>query len=443
MDSPFSALTHEELAPYLQSHGCPLFLFDEAALLARFHEIKAALHRQSARAVIAYSYKTNPLSGLISLLHGEGAYAEVVSDHEYELARALGVPGPQIVFNGPAKSDETLARAVTEGAVINVDHFEELQRLERIAATRRQPVDIGLRLVPSATGATWTRFGFDWGNGAFGEALSFCHHSPWLSVRGLHAHIGTNIRDLERFRQLGRVMAEAAKLLTATTGQPPQWIDFGGGLAGVSPSHEEAALTLHPPFDPRPYAEAVIAPVQRVAPEATLFFEPGRTLVDHCGALVTQVIGVRHRDGQKAAYILDSGINVVPTLRAYRHPIRPLPRRRDEDLGDYSCGRAWLSSTLLGSSCMNHDVIARDLALPPLQRGDLLLISAVGAYNVSRGVSFIHRKPGALLWHGAGKTATTLRNPEGFWDYIGAEPLPASHTQARDAKDPVLQPIQG
>jgi len=81
----------------------------------------------------AWSYKTNYLGAICSIYHQEGAWAEVVSGMEYDMARALGMPASQIIFNGPGKREHELQKAITEGAKLHIDHLDELYLIEKIA----------------------------------------------------------------------------------------------------------------------------------------------------------------------------------------------------------------------------------------------------------------------------------------------------------------------
>ena len=80
------------------------------------------------------------------MFHEEGSIAEVVSQFEYEKARALGIPGEKIIFSGPYKPLAALKTAVEENAHIQVDHFQEIEDIEQIARQLNKKVGIGIRL---------------------------------------------------------------------------------------------------------------------------------------------------------------------------------------------------------------------------------------------------------------------------------------------------------
>ena len=112
-----------------------MFLFfSERKIREKYREVHEAFATRYPNVVQAWSYKTNYLQAICAIFHDEGALAEVVSEFEYEKARKLGVPGSQILFNGPHKTLPALRKAVEEGAQIHVDHLDEINDLEQIAS---------------------------------------------------------------------------------------------------------------------------------------------------------------------------------------------------------------------------------------------------------------------------------------------------------------------
>ncbi|MDI3324543.1 hypothetical protein QKW35_09160 [Pontibacterium granulatum] len=410
---PFDDISPADARALVRNFASPLYLICERTLRTRFAELKNALQRMTCNGTVAYSYKTNPLHGLINLLHQDGAWAEVVSGHEYQLAKSLGVPAQQIVFNGPAKSDEDLANAVADGCILNADNKAELKRLAALGATLKRPVPVGIRLVVERSDEAWGRFGFDWHSGEAWRCIEWIYTQPGLRLAGLHCHLGTNIRDLERFRHMGITMAEVVVQLRSKFGTELDWLDIGGGLAGISPRWDESRSEVYAPMCAEQYLQAVLPPLLEVAPNTRIILEPGRTLVDACGGLLMSVIGERGDHN----WIVDGGINVSPTVRTYRHPIRLAA-------GGNLNGRQ-VTTRLLGSSCMNHDCITDQAQLPPLHKDDLLLMHGLGAYNLSRTVPFIHLRPGCVLWRGAGQMSEWLRLPEQFADSQYLERIPS------------------
>ena len=128
-----SSIDGADIDRLLEQYGSPLFVLSERKLRENVRRVKRAFSTRYPKVRYAWSYKTNYLNAVCNVCHQEGAWAEVVSDFEYEKARALGVPGSHILFNGPYKPRPILERAVEEDARIHIDHMDELYLLEEVA----------------------------------------------------------------------------------------------------------------------------------------------------------------------------------------------------------------------------------------------------------------------------------------------------------------------
>jgi len=384
------------IEPLLAQYGSPLFILSEKTLRDNARRLRRAFATRWPNVRHGWSYKTNHLNAVCSILHQEGAWAEVVSEFEYQKARALGVPGSRIIFNGPWKPSAILEQAVREGAQIHIDHLDEIYALEQIAQTLDQPIAVGLRL-NFDTGHTeaWSRFGFNLESGAAMDAARRIAASGWLKLVGLHSHIGTFILDTRAYAAQARLMAGFMEQVEQGTGCQIEYLDIGGGFAS-----RNALQGVYLPPDQRvpsfdQYAEAITGALLdatrvRVAagrPLPVLILETGRAVVDDAEILVTKVVGgKRLPDGRRAA-ILDAGVNVLFTAFWYHHavkPLRPLDGIPEE-------------TVLYGPLCMNIDVVRSSVMLPPLNVGDALLVSPAGAYNNTQWMQFIQYRPAVLM----------------------------------------------
>ena len=180
----------------VKDHGSPLFVFSERTIVRTVRRARQAFAQRYPSVVLGWSYKTNYLQAICALMHREGSIAEVVSQMEYDKARKLGVPGDQIVFNGPYKPLAALRRAVAEGAMIHADHQDELDDLAVIAAERGEILAVGLRLnLDAGIHPQWTRFGLNLETGQALAAVEKMAQGGRLRLAGLHCHIGTYILD--------------------------------------------------------------------------------------------------------------------------------------------------------------------------------------------------------------------------------------------------------
>lgn len=401
---------NKDTADYLvEQFGSPLFILDEMAIIRRYHDFSEAIKKQYIHSKIAISYKTNFLSGLLSLLHHEGAHAEVVSGVEYQVAKQICQPGQTIIFNGPMKTEEELVAAIKDNAIINCDHEDEVKRIERIGESLQKKISIGIRICFKGEKVAWNRFGFpvddhidDVETRALIQRLV---DSPNITLAGIHAHIGTNIRELSHFSALGKHIAVFAMQLKNKYGIELSWIDLGGGLAGIIPYISECRVEPHPLPDLNEYAERIISPLlpylNSLKTPATLFFEPGRTLFEAHGALLTQVVARRPdtEEGMRS-YICDAGMNTLSTSYKQDYPLHYFHHEKPFAL-----------TQLLGPTCNQKDAIHSPLQLPLLSPKDKLLFYGVGAYCMAFSYSFIRLRPGVILWR-QNNRFEWLRQPE-------------------------------
>lgn len=425
--SHLSHLDGVAIAPLLEEYGSPLFILSESTLRENERRQHRAFATRWPKVRHGWSYKTNYLGAVCNILHQEGAWAEVVSDFEYLKARSLGVPGSRIIFNGAWKPDSILEQAVREGATIHIDHLDELYALEQVAGRVGKSAPVGIRL-NFDTGYTeaWGRFGFSIESGAARAAVQRIDASKWLTLTGLHSHIGTFVLDVRAYAAQARIMAEFMESAERESDCAIEYLDIGGGFA----SHNALQGVYLPPDQMVPsieqYAEAITGALMEATrnraaagkPLPTLVLETGRAVVDDAEMLITRVVGgKRLPDGRRAA-VLDAGVNLLFTAFWYNHEVRPL--RPLDGIAE--------ETVLLGPLCMNIDVVRASVMLPPLNVGDALAILPVGAYNNTQWLQFIQYRPAVVMVTRDG-SVERIRRAETLDMFNDLEHLPESLRQ--------------
>jgi diaminopimelate decarboxylase len=404
-----------EVGALVRRFGSPLFVVSDARLREEFRAVRDAFRAEYRDTEVAYSYKTNYLTGVRALLHEEGAWAEVVSGLEYEMAERLGVPGHRIVFNGPWKADDDLRRAVKDGATINVDSFDELTALEEIARSVGVVTPVGLRVNARVTDVPWDKFGFNLESGLAEEACRRVVGSSSLRLAGLHVHLGTDLAGPDVYEKLLALLLPLMTRFERQHGVRWEMLDLGGGL----PNRHRYARA-HPGLSPErvfpAFAAAVARPLgvalRRLKSRPRLVLEPGRAVVEHAVFLVTTVVAVKRLPNGSKATVLDAGVHLLPT--AYYTALDVAPTE--------STPLSVEEVTLYGPLCMQVDCLATGLRLPPLRRGSLLVVKNCGAYADSQSMQFIHARPAVVL--AAGGQAELLREVETVEHFIGRDRLP-------------------
>ena len=402
--------------------GSPLFVFVEDTIRANFRSYANVFKRLYPKTVFGWSYKTNYLKAVCAIFHEEGAIAEVVSDFEYEKARALGLPGDQIIFNGPYKPKNALQRAIKEKALIHIDSIDEIFEIENIANSLDLEARVGLR-VNMNTGVypQWSRFGLNFETGQALAAAKQLARSKAIKFEGLHCHIGTFMLSVEAYTIAAEKIASLFLEIERETGITLNYIDMGGGfpsknhLKGVYQAPEVAVPSISE------YASAITDTLKATFSDRelpTLILEAGRHLIDEAGFLITSVVSRKLLPDARRAYVLDAGVNLLYTSTWYR-PTFEL----DGDEGSFL-----EPAVLFGPLCMNIDVVDSHLMLPPLRVGKRLILSPVGAYNVTQWMQFIQYRPAVVLVRKTG-VVDVIRERENLAAVEGLERLPADLNQ--------------
>ncbi|HLF29106.1 MAG TPA: diaminopimelate decarboxylase [Anaerolineae bacterium] len=390
-----------DLAPRF---GTPLYVYSKQRLAANYRRVSLAFAALGAR--VCYSVKANGNGAILRLLREWGSGFDVVSGGELYRSLHIGAEPERIVFAGVGKTEAELRFAI-ESRVgwINVEAREELEALDAIAAALGRRPRVALRLNPAveadthhhiATGGRRSKFGID--RDEAGRLLADAARFAQLDLAGLHIHIGS---------QLASPQATVAAVRTALTlieRYRLPMLDIGGGFP--VDYHPGDSIPLP---EPSAFAEALTPWLRDRGLE--LLIEPGRSIVADAGLLLTRVLNVKQRAGRQIV-VVDAGMNDLlrPALYDAYHPIVPLDPGPGEPV----------ATDVVGPVCESADAFARDRALPPLKRGDLLAITHAGAYGMAMSSNYNSRpRPAEVLIDGA--SVALIRRRETLEDLVATE----------------------
>lgn len=394
-----SSIAGIPVSELIETYGSPLFVLSEKSITDVFADAKRAFETRYPKVQFAWSYKTNYLDAVCSIYHQEGSWAEVVSGFEFEKALALGVPGTQILFNGPDKSAEDLTMAIENNACIHIDHFDELYLLIETSRKLGKNARVAIRInLDAGIYPIWDRFGFNYENGDAWNAINRVMLADSLELIGLHTHIGTYIMATSAY---SIAASKLANLFMAVHRKFDYWlkyIDLGGGFASkntLKGAYMPGSETC-PSFDD--YAEAISnALISSEIPHEhlpVLFLETGRALIDDAGYLLTTVIANKRLSTGRRSMVIDAGVNLLFTSYWYNLGVYP-----SKEMSGHS-----EESTIYGPLCMNIDVVRDAIVFPAVKPGDQLVIERVGAYNMTQWMQFINYRPNVVLIDQEGKT---------------------------------------
>lgn len=377
-----------DLVALAAQHSTPLYVYDAATVQARVAAYSDALRAAyPGRATVCYAAKAYIAPWLLVLLAEAGLGLDVVSGGELHVATVADFPRERVYFHGNNKSEDELRMALDQriGRIV-VDNLDEIALLGRLVATRDEPQPVLLRLGPGvdvhthahlATGAPDTKFGLDIASGAAETGVRAILAQPSLDLRGFHAHIGSQIRDMEPYRaSVDRLFAFAASM-REKHGFVAREISPGGGYP-----------VRYVPTDPdvrvsdmiREVATAVAAAAKRHAfelPELTI--EPGRSIIAPAGVAVYRVGSVKR--GARTYVAVDGGMadNIRPTAYGAEYTAALASRVDDGGLADVA---------IAGKYCETGDILIQKVALPLPRVGDLVAIPVSGAYQLAMASSY-------------------------------------------------------
>ncbi len=387
--------------------GTPVYVYSQGALTTAFREYFEAFQGVPHR--ICYSVKANSTLGVLSLFRSLGSAFDVVSGGELERVLRAGGAAKDVVFSGVGKNDVEIAQALDAGILMfNVESEEELERLSEIAKARDVRAPISLRVNPDVDPQTHPYISTGLKTSKFGIAIARAREVyrraaalPGIEVRGLDAHIGSQLTTTTPFRDAFQKVGELLEQLRAD-GHTILYLDLGGGL-GITYKNEV-------PPSPADYAREVLSVVGHLGVE--LLFEPGRSLVGNAGLMLTRVL-FRKETEAKRFVIVDAGMNdlIRPSLYGAYQEIRTVAERN---------GSAYRPADVVGPVCESGDFLAKDRPMPEVERGELLAVMSAGAYGFVMASNYNTRpRPPEVMVNG--DTWRVIRPRETFDDLVRGE----------------------
>ncbi|MBV2365325.1 diaminopimelate decarboxylase [Streptomonospora nanhaiensis] len=390
-------------------HGTPLFVMDEQDFRARARAYRTAF--SDAEADVYYAGKALLTKAVARWVHEEGLKLDVCSGGELAVALAAGFPPERIGMHGNNKSEAELTRAVEVGVGrIIVDSFDEIERLERIAAGLGRVPKVLVRVTTGveahthefvATAHDDQKFGFALSTGAADEAVRRVLAAPHIELVGLHSHIGSQIFDTAGFDVAARRVTEFMVRVIAETGADLPELDLGGGL-GIAYVPDDT------PLEPEAIAKSLLGIVRHECeshglPMPRIAVEPGRALTGPAGVTLYEVGTVKDVEGIRTYVSVDGGMsdNIRTALYGAEYTCA---------LASRTGAGAPLLSRLVGKHCESGDIIVHDLYLPAdIRPGDLVAVAATGAYCFSMASNYNHLPRPALVSVADGDVRTLVR----------------------------------
>lgn len=408
----------------IEKYGSPVFVLSEQKMRQNFRSANRAFSTRYPAVQFAWSYKTHYNNAVCNVFHQEGSWAEVVSGFEYRKALGNGVPGTNIIFNGPDKHADDLKLAIENDSLIHIDHFEELYLLLDLAAAFEKKPRVAIRVnMDTGVYPIWDRFGFNYENGQAWQAITKIVESKKFQLVGLHCHIGTYMLSTSAYAVAAGKLCDLAMKCKKEYETVVRYIDLGGGFPSANTLKGVYGHVNTPSVDE--FAESITSTILNYGFKTEelplLILESGRVLIDDAGYLLGTVLANKKLSDGRKATIMDFGVNILFTSFWYDHKISPAREvsQFNED------------AVLYGPLCMNIDVVRESVNLPLLNRGDHVVVHKVGAYNMTQWMQFIAMRPNIVLIDTGGNTHI-IRKAETL-EYLEALDVMPEHLKKNNA----------
>ncbi len=349
----------------------PFYCYDLSLLRETLNEVKTLSVKYEF--LVHYAIKANYKDRILGIIRDANLGADCVSGNEVLKSIEIGFKPSEIVFAGVGKSDKEIDIALNANiSGFNCESLQELLIINELAGKCKKKANVSLRINPNVdakthknitTGLEENKFGINvWELSDVLEKLDSLHN---LSLIGLHFHIGSQVTDLTRYKELCTKVNEINRLFI-DKGLTLNHINVGGGL-GIN--YMDPPNYLIPDF--KSYFEVFNKNLQ-LQSEQQVHFELGRAIVGQCGLLVTKVLYEKIGKARRFL-ILDAGMTELmrPALYQAHHHIENISSKVSEKF-EYD---------VVGPICETTDAFARGFTLPKSSRGDHLILYSAGAYG--------------------------------------------------------------
>lgn len=375
-------LTIDNLA---KKYGTPFYLMDVDKYLENVNSFCNAFKAKYDKIIVGYSFKTNYVPSLCRTAKEIGCYAEVVSEMEYALAKQIGFKN--IILNGPIKKDTLLITALKDKSIINLDSIYELETILNYKALNpTDDIAIGLRINIDLTGEDGCskiqnglrvgRFGFSM---PLLEKIIPMLRKNGIRIASLHGHTSSSDRAVANYKIITLQMLKTCEKFNLTD---LQYFDVGGGFFGAAANGID--VSNKPKYID--YANAILDICLDnnwfLKTKPTIVIEPGASVVSNVFSYVSSIFQTKEIAGKRFLTTDGTVFDVKPTFHSLMLPHDFFVK------GDY---HNFYKADLVGSTCMEKDVILNDVDVPEcIGYGDYVKINGVGAYTLSLTPIFIN-----------------------------------------------------
>ncbi len=372
----------------IKSIPTPFYYYDIDLLSASIDSALKAAGKYGYK--IHYALKANADKRILSVIRAAGMGADCVSGNEVLRAVETGFAPTDIFYAGVGKTDNEIVDALESRiGCFNCESIQEIGVINEKAGQLGRKATIALRINPNieshthsyiTTGMQENKFGIQmW---ELDDLLAATPAMKNIIIEGIHVHVGSQITDMEVFKNLSIRINELNKWF-ADRGVIMRMLDLGGGL-GID--YHEPAKNPVPDFEG--FFKIVNETLEPMEGQ-TVHFELGRSVVGQMGSLITKVLYTKK--GKKKNFVVtDAAMTelIRPALYGAFHKIENISKKREGE----QAGIDMVNYDVVGPVCETSDFFAKEIDLPLSERGDILAIRSAGAYAESMSMNYNLRK---------------------------------------------------
>lgn len=374
----------------VKKYSTPLYVMDENVIrdnMRAYREAFEKYYNSNGRAY--YASKAFCCKEMCRIAHEQGLGLDVVSGGELYTAMSVQFPAELINFHGNNKTADEIASAVRYGVGrIIVDSFYEIELINDVAKQLGTTVSVSLRIKPGVeahtheyirTGQIDSKFGFVLDSGEAMKAVKTALTYKNIKLCGVHCHIGSQIFELDPFKDAAKIMLDLIKDVKNTLDYEIEELNLGGGF-GIKYVDSDA---------PKPFGEYIKTLCETVkdyseeigikAPFVAV--EPGRSIVGEAGVTLYTVGGVKEIPNVRTYVSVDGGMcdNIRYALYKSEYTILNALRASEPKDSVY---------TIAGKCCESGDLIGENISMQKTFGGDILAVLSTGAYNYSMASNY-------------------------------------------------------
>jgi diaminopimelate decarboxylase len=410
----------------VREHGTPFYLIVESEVRARLRRFQDAFQYTPFQPQYAVKCNSNP--AILRAVREECFEADASSIGEVMLALKSGFRPEQIMLTNQYKSAEELHLAISLGIkALGIDSLEDMQDASRMAELLDKEANIFLRINAKIKHGD----SYDTAKHQYGipidqaeDAIKLATAEEKLKLVGLHWH-GAYVPSPEVYFEAMRRIVPLADL-AKRMGNPIGYLDFGGGFPAEYGDEDV--------FTPEDVGKEFSSRLEKMLADTsldnpTLIFEPGKFIVANSGLAVMKVVSSKNL-GEQKILITDGGTyNMLPDPLIWdcRYGVLPATRMDEPPEVKYD--------SIKGSTCDYLDSIAKNLMLPQLKRGDVLVVTDCGAYSNVIASNFNARKTPPIIMLRQDGRAEVVKRQQSYDEMFAQELNTGRHDDDRLAAE--------